>query len=136
MRLGYLLIETNPALPGFIRVRGVGSKPNQFPDYLKYVARFTDLDAALMHFHKDLSRRLVDLDRGLYQISEEYAAAVAEAIELPHRRLFIDPELAQNHIFLDTIERLHRSHQRSARIFDLIGVLALLMLLVTAFLGL
>ncbi|HBG95172.1 MAG TPA: hypothetical protein DDY14_07570 [Chromatiaceae bacterium] len=61
---------------------------------------------------------------------------IAEAIELPHRRLFIDPELAQNHIFLDTIERLHRSHQRSARIFDLIGVLALLMLLVTAFLGL
>jgi hypothetical protein len=62
------------------------------------------------------------------------AVAAAEAIELPHRRVFIDPELADDPDLQVAIERLHRAHRRWDRFFNLVGVAALLLLLATTFL--
>jgi hypothetical protein len=135
MRQGYLTIETNHAHPGMIRLRGLDSSPTAFPSYLKYVARFPDVDAALMHFHSGLRRRLVDVDKRLYRASETEAIAVSEAIELPHRRIYLDPELAQDPNLPGAVERLHRSHRFCARLFDLIGILALLALLALTLAG-
>jgi hypothetical protein len=134
MHSGYLTVETNPAYPGTIRLRGVDALPTDRPASLKYASRFTDLDAALMHFHSALRRHLVDLERRIYSTSVSTAIAVAEAIELPHRRAFIDPDLADDHDLNKEIDRLHRSHRRRDRLFNLVGVLALLLLLATAFL--
>ena len=136
MHSGYLTIETNPAYPGTVRLRGIDAlpAPADGTSKLLYAARFTDLDAALMHFHTPLRRHLVDLERRLYRTPDAKAIAVAEAIELPHRRVFIDPGLADDRELAAAINRLHRSHRRRDRIFDLIGLLALLLLLATAFL--
>lgn len=134
MHSGYLTIETNPAYPGTVRLRGTNVLPADRPTSLKYASRFTDLDAALMHFHSALRRHLVDLEPRIYRTSEPTAIAVAEAIELPHRRVFIDPDLANDRDLNTQTARLHRSHRRWDRLFDLVGVLALLLLLATAFL--
>jgi hypothetical protein len=136
MRQGYLTIETQLAHPGMVRLSGLDSSPTEFPPHLKYVARFSDLDAALMHFHTGLRRRLVDADRRLYRASETEAVAVSEAIELSHRRIYLDPELAQDPNLPHAVERLHRLHRLWTRLFDLIGILALLALLALTFLGL
>ncbi|MGB5735933.1 MAG: hypothetical protein WBM40_15965 [Thiohalocapsa sp.] len=134
MRSGYLTIETHPAYPDVLRLSGMETLPPERPDSLKYAARFNDLDAALMHFHSALRRRLVDVDRRLYRGPAASAVAAADAIELPHRRIFIDPELQQDPAVAESIERLHRSHHRWERFFDLIGLGALLLLLAIAFL--
>jgi hypothetical protein len=134
MHSGYLTIETNPAYPGTIRLRGVQSLPTDRPASLRYAARFNDLDAALMHFHTALRHHLVDLDLRLYRCSDRIAVAVAEAIELPHRQVYIDADLARDRDLDAAIERLHRSHRRWERFFDVVGILALLLLLATAFL--
>lgn len=135
MRQGYLTIETDLAHPGMVRLRGLDSSPTQFPPYLKYVARFSDLDAGLMHFHTGLRRRLVDVDKRLYRASETEAVAVSEAIELPHRRIYIDPELAQDPSLPCSVERLHHSHRFWTRLFDSIGIVALLALLAATLVG-
>jgi len=134
MHSGYLTIETDPSYPGTVRLRGMDAMPANHPTSLKYASRFTDLDAALMHFHRALRRQVVDLEQRVYRTPESNAIAVAEAIELPHRRVFIDPNLADNHDLTTEIDRLHRSHRHWDRLFDLVGVVALLLLLATAFL--
>jgi len=114
-------------------LRELESFPTEFPHFLKYVARFSDIDAALMHFHTGLRRRLVNVDMRLYRASETEAVAISEAIELPHRRIYLDPELAQDPNLQYRVERLHCSHRFWARLFDLIGLFALLALLAAAF---
>jgi hypothetical protein len=135
MRQGYLTIETNLAHPGMVRLRGLDSIPTEFPPHLKYVARFSDLDAALMHFHTGLRRRLVDVDKRIYRASETEAVAVSEAIELSQRRIYLDPELTQDPNLPCTVERLHRTHRFQTGLFDLIGILALLALLAATVVG-
>lgn len=136
MRSGYLLIENDPALPGVIQVRGVEEKPAVLQDRLTYIARFADLDAALMHFHSGLARRLIDVDKRLYRVSKGQAEAIAEAIELPHRCIFLTPQLAGSRGFLEAVERLHRAHRRRSLLFDWVGMIALLALLTITLVGL
>ncbi len=135
MRKGYLLIETNPAHPGLIRLCGVDSYPTDFPANLAYVARFADLDAALMHFHSGLHRSLVDVDKRLYRATETDAVAVAEAIELPRRRIYLDATLAKDPDLASAVERLKHVHRLQKLLFDLAGIVALLALLATALIG-
>ncbi|MGB5831272.1 MAG: hypothetical protein WBG92_04685 [Thiohalocapsa sp.] len=88
-----------------------------------------------MHFHAGFRRRLVDLDKRLYRTSEIDAVAVADAIDLPHRQLFVAPKLAQRPGLQEAIERRTRSHRRRNRLFDLVGILALVTLASMAMLG-
>lgn len=135
MRKGYLLIETNPAHPGLIRLCGVDSYPKDFPANLAYVARFSDIDAALMHFHSGLRRSLVDVDKRLYRAPETDAVAVAEAIALPRRRIYLDPTLAKDPDLVSAVARKERIHHLNKLLFDLVGIVALLALLATALIG-
>jgi hypothetical protein len=143
MRAGYLTLETHPAHPGLVRLRGLeAAPPTPAPPpadgdapTLRFAARFSDLDAALMHFHSGLRRALVDLDGRLYRAPLGDAVAVAEAIELPHRRVFIDPALAHDQRLANTVETLHRRHRRWDRFFNAVGIAALVLLAIRALFG-
>ena len=65
MRDGYLLIETDPAHPGLIRLRGLDAPPPSRSDDTRFVGHFNDVDAALMHFHEGLKRHLLDVATAL-----------------------------------------------------------------------
>ena len=135
MQSGYLLLETRPEHPQLVQVRRADELPARPSPQLKFAARFQDIDAALMHFHEGLRRRLVDLDAHLYRTELTDAVAVAEAIELPHRRVHIDAALANDPRLTAAIERLHQKHRRWQRIFNGVGIAALVLLLLTAVLG-
>ncbi|WP_296927574.1 hypothetical protein [Thiohalocapsa sp.] len=98
-------------------------------DQAGIVVYFRDLDAAAMHFHADLRRRLLDLDRKAYRADMVQAAAALDAIDLSHRCTYLDPALAANPMLAEATERLRRKHRRLRRIFDLVGILGLLLLL-------
>jgi hypothetical protein len=100
---------------------------------LHFCARFDDLDAALMHFHSAMPRRLADLDAKLYRASVEEAVVAADAIMLAHRRVYIDPTLAENPVIGQAIERRRKRHKRWSRTFDWVGYVALVALLVLTF---
>ena len=140
MREGYLLIETNPAHPGKVRLRGMddlpkgaaaGADPN-----VRFIARFRDLDAAVMHFHASLSRRLLDVNERIYRADPVEAVSVADAIELSHRCIYIDPALERDGLLTAAIERLHRRHRRWERFFNGVGIAAVIFLLAKILLGL
>ena len=146
MQDGYLIVSTNSARPGLVRLRGEldnpfpsaggpGGLPERGPgDLIVYVARFRDLEAALMHFHTGLSRRLVDVNRRLYKAAAADAVAVAQCIELPHRPIFIDPDVAQSPQLEAATARIRRRHRVVRRIFDVVGILALVALVASSLL--
>ncbi|NBC13460.1 MAG: hypothetical protein GVY09_08975 [Gammaproteobacteria bacterium] len=102
----------------------------QAPESAGIVAYFWDLDAAMMHFHADLRRRLLDLDRRAYRADMVEAAAALDAVELQHQRTYLAPALAASPALIKATERLHHRHQRWRRLFDWVGVLALVLLFV------
>lgn len=142
MQLGYLSIETSLSHPGLIRLIADPQEPSISPStvdgepdpQVRYIARFNDLDAAQMHAYADLKYHLIDLESQLYRASVIDAIAVIEAIELPHRRVFLDPELQQS--VGAEIERqaalIQHRHQMTDRIWMTVGAVALLWLLLLA----
>jgi hypothetical protein len=57
------------------------------------------------------------------------AAATLDASDLRHQRTRLDPAVAANPDFDSIVLRLRRRHQRVRRIFDWVGILGLLLLL-------
>jgi hypothetical protein len=55
--------------------------------------RFNDLDAALMHAHDNLRRRLVDIDAHMYRTDLAHAIAAIEAVGLRHHTVYSDPRI-------------------------------------------
>jgi|OpeIllAssembly_1097287.scaffolds.fasta_scaffold78926_3 hypothetical protein len=143
MREGYLLIETNPDHPGRIRIQGAESRPVESPidgspgphARLRYVARFGDLDAALMHAHTALRRGLIDIDAHLYSTDPVTAVGAIDAIDLSHRRIYLDPELAADPALEAEIGRRRRMHRRIDRIWNGVGIAAILLLIIKLLLG-
>jgi hypothetical protein len=135
MRDGYLLIETSPAHPGLIRVHARETAPAAPEDNIRFVARFSDLDAALMHLHEALRRKLIDVDDRVYRADVRDAIAAADAIELPHRRLFADPNPDRDPALAADIAERHLRHRRWYRVFDAVGILGLLLLAALTLLG-
>jgi hypothetical protein len=139
MREGYLLVETNPAHPGKVRLRGIDDLPEGtavgVDPNLRFIARFHDLDAALMHFHAGLSRRLLDVNERIYRADPVEAVSVADAIALPHRRIYVDPALDRDGKLTAAIQRLHRRHRRWERFFNGVGIAAVILLLAKLLLG-
>jgi len=143
VRGGYLSIETERGHPGLIRLAGsatpppiwAASGPPGAPDQplLHFCARFDDLDAALMHFHGAMPRRLVDVDEKRYRASVAEAVVAADAIMLGHRRVYIDPELAESPVLRQAIEQRRARHERWSRVFDWVGYVALVVLLALTF---
>lgn len=129
MRKGYLLLETQPDQPEVVSVRTQETVPRLDWSGLRFVARFDDIDAALMHLHAGLRRHLYSLEPQRYAVSIDEAVAAADAIELDHRRVFIEPELAECGTLHKQIQRLHRQHQRFDWLMHAIGALALVILI-------
>jgi hypothetical protein len=145
MRQGYLLIETHQGFPERVRLLTADRPPGTTLDtapaglsvtpQIRYAARFSDLDAALMHAHTALRRQLIDIDAHLYRIDPVRAVAAVEAIALPHRQVFLDPELKSDPLLRTEITRRQRRQRLTDRIWNGVGALALLLLLIKLLLG-
>jgi hypothetical protein len=143
MRQGYLLIETHPDHPGQVRLQGAEHLPDQSPTdsvpsphpRVRYAARFGDLDTALMHAHTALRRRLIDIDARLYGADAAMAVAAVDAIDLSHRRIYLDPDLAADPALEAEIGRRRRRHRCIDRIWNGIGIAAVLLLIIKLLLG-
>lgn len=139
MQTGYLFLQTHADHPDLVRLRADQYRPltdqePATPDAIRYIARFRDIDAARMHFHNALSRSLVDIDSGLYRVPLADAIATIEASELRHEQVWLDPDLpaATLQQVQALSKRRRRRQNRSRRIWNGIGVLALLWLLFNA----
>lgn len=128
MRSGYLLLETDPETPGLVRLVHSERAPAEGAPNLRFAARFDDVDAALMHCHEGLRQRLADLDRRLYTVDIRRAVAVADAIELTHRRVYCDPALAADPAVRAAREARRRRHRRRERLFGAVGAAAVALL--------
>ncbi len=100
MKTGYLVLITHPRHPGMLRVLTHDTLPNtQKSDdgsHIRYIARFTDIDAARMHLHERLGHTLVDVDTHLYKADLIRGISAAESDMLDHQRVWIDPELGEH----------------------------------------
>jgi hypothetical protein len=133
MRDGYLYLTPCTDLPDAVCLHEAAVPPVADAGAMM-VAYFWDLDAAVMHFHTDLRRRLLDPDLRAYRADMVEAAAVLDAIDLRHQRTYLSPSLAHSPELDVVAARLRARHLRVRRVFDLIGVVALLLLLFTALL--
>ena len=101
MPTGYLSVQTHPDHEGLVRILASRTHPSgeagaaAHHPAVRYVARFRDRDAAMMHVHELLRHRLVDIDDRLYRTELATAIAAIESIDLRHERLYVDPETLQ-----------------------------------------
>ncbi|WP_296896125.1 hypothetical protein [Thiohalocapsa sp.] len=133
MRAGYLYITPCSDPPEAVCLHEA-TIPPATPADAGIVAFFWDLDAAVMHFHADLRNRLLDLNSRAYRADMVEAAAALDAIELKHQRTYLSPTLAASSALTDATERLHHKHRRWQRVFDWVGILALILLFLIALL--
>jgi len=133
MRAGYLYLIPCRELLGAVCLREAAVPPSPGND-VGVIVHFQDLDAAAMHFHAGLRRQLLDLDRKAYRAEMVEAAAVLDAIELRHQCTYLAPEVATSPALAAATDRLRRKHLLVRRIFDVAGILGLLLLLYTALL--
>jgi hypothetical protein len=133
MEPGYLLLETRPDQPGLVVARVRSEAPQANADGLRFAARFNDIDAALMHLHQRLRRRLRTLEPRTYAVDLVEAVAAADAIELDHRRVYLDPSLSQSDAVDARIEAYHRRYQLKDWLLQAVGILALIFLVAWGF---
>jgi hypothetical protein len=136
MESGYLIIETSQRHPGLVRIYTATDRRPRLPESdredprIRYLASFNDVDAAVMHAHNALRRRLVNIDSRLYRVDLPRAIAVVESIALSHRRNYLDPRLdpgAREAIDAMAAARVVRQ-QQLAWIWSLVGWIALVLL--------
>ena len=133
--LGYLCLRTVPDRPGVIQVLMRSTLPEGIPTpedpELRYVARFTDVDAARMHAHEALHRGLLDVEQRLYRADLASAVAAVEADGLRHERIWIDPAAGPEVLARveDEAEALRRSRERRNRMWTVLGWIGVVLLL-------
>lgn len=143
MRSGFLLIETRADRPGLVRIFGTDSKSEPVPVFpqrddlpkLRYCAYFHDLDAALMHVHEPLRRRLMDIDKRLYRADPVQAVAAAQGVGLRHWQTYIDADIADDPHLAEIVTARHRRRKRLDLLWNSVGVLAALFLMLKLLLG-
>jgi len=141
MEEGYLIIETRSEHPGLVRIRRSelppeNPEPNPRADLrIRYVGRFTDLSAAQMHVHTELRHGLVDVEAGLYRSDPVGAVAAAQSVALRHRQIYLDPDLAESDALNKAIEGRRWHHGMADRIWQGVGVIAVIFLLIKVFFG-
>ena len=141
MEEGYLIIETHREHPNFVRVRKAATPPaepelgDQTDPRMRYVARFGDLSAAQMQTHTRLRHRVVDVEAGLYRCDPAIAVAAAQSLDLRHRQVYLDPDLAGNEAFTEAVARHRWRHRLADRFWQLVGILAVVFLLVKILFG-
>jgi hypothetical protein len=137
---GFLSIETHRDKPALVRLLLSTESPDPEPwvqaeRRIRYIGRFTDSEAALMHVHEVLKRRLLDPDTRLYRVPVEQAIGAAESVELKHTRIYLDPDLgdAARASIARFAERIRRNNRRKARLFEILGYIGIGLLLFNLF---
>lgn len=139
MNSGYLTLITHPEHPGLVSAHIHDNQPKltqqEDGSDIRYIARFRDIEAALMHVQNAMHTALVDLEDRIYRKSLAEMIACVEADDLDHERVWIDPRLDAEELarINSSTQRLIASHRRSDRIWQIVGVLGLLLLLLTSF---
>jgi hypothetical protein len=136
---GYLAVETHRNRPGLVRIvltrELPAAQPADAETRLRYAARFNDGDAALMHTHEILKRRLLDPDSRLYRVPEARAIAAIESLGLSHRDVYFDPLMDEG--ARQTIDQLREDlvgkRQRKEQLFTTLGYVGIGILLFNLF---
>jgi hypothetical protein len=138
MKSGYLTLTTHGGHPGLVRARIHDSLPElrrqEDGGDIRYMARFKDVEAALMHVQNAMHTTLIDLEDRIYRKPLTEMIACVEADDLDHERVWIDPALDEKDLaqIESSTKRRVKWHQRSDRIWQVVGFLALLLLFLTS----
>jgi hypothetical protein len=140
VRSGYLSIETHRDRPGLVHLL-VTSEPletasgSQGVPRIRYIARFSDREAALMHTHEILKRRLLDLDTHMYRVALPQAIGAIESLDLSHRRIYLDGDLSagETRAVRAWTSRFRNRRRRWDRLFEALGYIGLGLLLFNLF---
>ncbi len=138
MKTGFLSLITHPQHPDLVRVRIDDDlpalKPQDDGSQIRYLARFMDGEAGMMHVQNAMHAALVDLDNRIYRKPLTKMIACVEAEDLDHERIWIDPAIPANDMSqIETLVRQRRAtHRRIDRIWQIVGILGLLLLLLTS----
>lgn len=140
MTPGHLVLETHTQHPGLVRVTSLAQQPDPEPtghhaSRIHCVAAFDDSEAAVLHLHEALRRRLVDIDARLYRVPVEQGIAALDAVDLRHRMLYLDCDFSseQRQRIADLTTGYRRRRQRVKQVFDTIGYIAIGILLLSLF---
>ena len=121
MKTGYLVLETHPEHSGMIRALIREELPDtqdsEQGSEIRYIARFDDIEAGLMHLHNRLHHALIDLDNRLYRTDLKQAISAIESDELRHQRVWLDPSIG--HRERDEIEAKTARFKRRQRRWNL-----------------
>lgn len=136
MKTGYLSIETHADHAAMVHILLTDTQPDPEPTTraarrIRYIARFNDSDAGLMHAQEILKRRLQDPDTRLYSVPLEQAVAALESSDLRHQRMYLDPTLGDDSRaeIAKLIKRHRRWRRRRNAFFRAVGVIAIGLLL-------
>lgn len=136
MEPGYLYLESNAEYPGLVRFlvsdRLPSTEQNQGV-FVRYVARFDDIDAAMMHVQNELRHSLVDIDEHLYRVPLTAAVAAVEADDLKHERVWMD-ETVEKEELRSCTDGFVAQHRRQDLFWRWVGLIAIGWLLL-GFLG-
>ncbi len=150
MKAGYLVIETLPQetnQSGLIKVLTWDELPHsdnsdtdsanqtKYPENVHYIARFSDILAATMHFHNGLRHKLEDLNEHIYRADLTDAIAVIEAEDdLRHERIWIDPAISQDdlEIIKKDTKRIRSKKDKINMAIKILGFLAIALLIFNA----
>ena len=122
MKTGYLYLQTHPDHPGMVRFLTRDTLPDTDPasdshePAIRYVARFSDIEAAQMHVQNSLRHQLIDIDTHMYRASLPEAMAVVESDDLKHERVWLDPALGEQE--LELMEQSTRARRNKSRRID------------------
>jgi hypothetical protein len=138
MNAGFLSLITHPEYPGLVRVCIHSLYPEQKHQKdgseIRYLARFVDSEAGLMHVQNAMHSALVDRNNHIYRKSLSQMIVCVEADSLDHEQVWIDPEIPAEE--LERIDILTRQRKVSRQRIDLtwrvVGYLGLLLLLITS----
>ncbi len=102
---------------------------------VRYIARFGDREAALMHTHEILKRRLLDLDTHMYRVALAQAIGAIESLDLNHRRIYLDSDLSagETRAIQAWTSRFRHRRRRWDRFFEALGYVGLGLLLFNLF---
>jgi hypothetical protein len=140
VKTGFLTLITHPAHPGLVSARIFEEPPElvtlEDGSDIRYVARFKDGEAALMHVQNSMHAKLVDLENRIYRNSLINMIATVEADGLDHQQVWIDPAISTEDLRqIDALTRKKRvSIRRIDRIWQIAGFLGLLLLLLVSLL--
>ena len=136
MKPGFLSVETHVGRPGMVRLMLSAERPDpasktHSPTRIRYVARFNDSEAALMHTHEILKRRLLDPDAHLYRATAERAIAAITSLGLSHRQVYLDAQLPDETRteIRNLAARFRGNQRRKDRFFETFGYIGIGLLL-------